>query len=226
MKKLLLVDLDDTLLSFHKASIDGLNNIAKQYGLVFSNEDISTYEEINNYYWRQVESSLMDRDTILSLRFHDFLQKYGIDTDGTNENEIYFKTLAEVIYYVDGAIEFLQKAKEKGLIICLVSNGVKSLQDKRLALSEIPQFISKRYISDEIGYPKPNINFFLPILKDFPSISKDEMMIIGDSLSSDIQGGINFGITTIWFNPHSKSSDKPDYQINKLSDFFLLDFIK
>ena len=111
------------------------------------------------------------------------------------------------------------------MTICLVSNGVNEVQESRLKLSSIDKYLDNRYISEFIGYAKPDVNFFKAIEKDFPN-KKEEMVILGDSLSSDIQGGKNFNITTVWFNPRKQKSDLPDYSISDLLDFFSLDIMK
>ena len=225
MKKILLVDLDDTLLSFRKASDASIRDIFDKYNVPFTVENLDLYEKINQYYWQKYERKEISREVILAERFHTFLGNFGVETDGKEENAHYAKGLQERIFFIDNAMEFLDKCKELGMKICLISNGVNSVQVPRLDKSKIGDKLDKRYISELVGYAKPDINFFEAIFKDFPN-QREDMVVLGDSLTSDIQGGINANITTVWFNPKHKESDLPDYQIDKLMDFFSLDIMK
>jgi YjjG family noncanonical pyrimidine nucleotidase len=225
MKKILLIDLDDTLLSFQKASNQALVNIFKMHNIPLSEENMKHYEEINQSYWERYERKEIDRDLILSRRFKDFFGEFGITTDGKNENEIYFKGLVEEVFYMDNAMDFLQKCKDLGMTILLASNGVNSVQIPRLKKSGIDKLLDGKYISELVGAAKPNIEFFNAIKKDYPN-QEDQMVMLGDRISSDINGAKNANITTVWYNHRGEESDIPDYEIKNLMEFFSLDIMK
>ncbi len=225
MKKVLLVDLDDTLLSFKKASEMSLKVIFKMHNIPFTKVNREKYHVINQNYWHKYELKEISREVILERRFKDFFKEFDIQTDGKIENEIYFRGLKEKVYFMPNAKDFLQKTKDLGLKIYLVSNGVGEVQSPRLKKSGINKFLDGIYISEIVGYAKPNIEFFNPVLKEI-NTPKEDIVIVGDSLTSDIQGGKNVGITTVWYNHENEESTLPDYQINNLMEFFSLDIMK
>lgn len=225
MKKILLVDLDDTLLDFRKTSDEAIVSVFNYHNIPVSKENLDKYDRINRSYWEKYERKEISRDVILNERFSTFFNDFGINTDGKIENRMYFDGLKNIVIFVNNALPFLSHCKKLGMTICLVSNGVNEVQESRLKLSSIDKYLDNRYISEFIGYAKPDVNFFKAIEKDFPN-KKEEMVILGDSLSSDIQGGKNFNITTVWFNPRKQKSVLPDYSISDLLDFFSLDIMK
>ena len=137
-------------------------------------------------------------------------------------NETYFHYLSSSPFEIDGAEEFLKKLNKK-YDIYVITNGVKRVQTIRLSLVNITKYFKKVYISEEIGYQKPSVEFFDFVLNDLNIKNKKEILIIGDSLSSDIQGGINSGIDTMWYNPKGLQSNiNYTYQIKNYDQFFEL----
>jgi HAD superfamily hydrolase (TIGR01549 family) len=117
--------------------------------------------------------------------------------------------------------DFDKLDKSKDMKIYAITNGVKRVQTKRLSLVNITKFFEKIYISEEVGFQKPEQQYFDYVLKDLGYPNKNDIVILGDSLTSDIQGGINCGIDTIWFNPHkNKSTVKYTYSISEYNQFF------
>ena len=218
MKDILLVDLDNTILDFDKAEEYALSKVFSKYEIINSKENQDKYYSINIEYWKKYELHLIEREQLLSQRFEDFFSLFGIKIDGKEVNDYYFSYLSQGCYYVKNSLEFLMKAKEMNMTILIASNGVGSVQKPRIEKSGLKKYFDKIYLSEEIGYNKPDIEFFNSILSDYPY--KNRMVMIGDSLSSDIQGGKNFGITTIWYNPNHKESNLPDYQVDNLLDIF------
>ena len=218
MKKILLVDLDDTLLDFTKGEEESLEKVFINYGIVNSKENRELYYSINRNYWKKFELHQIEREKLLGLRFEDFFRNFNMKVDGFKVNELYFNYLGQTAYLIDHAEEFCKKCKELGLDIYIVSNGVGKVQKPRIEKSGLKDYFKNIYLSEEIGYNKPDIEFFESISLD--GYSKENLVIIGDSLTSDIQGGKNYGITTIWYNPHLKESSLPDYQVTDLLDIF------
>jgi HAD superfamily hydrolase (TIGR01549 family) len=135
-------------------------------------------------------------------------------------NETYFHYLSSSPFEIDGADEFLNKLSQK-YNIYVITNGVKRVQTIRLSLVNITKYFKKIYISEEVGYQKPNIEYFEYVLNDLKITNKEDLLIIGDSLSSDIKGGINSGIDTMWYNPKYLTTDvKYTYQIHNYDEFF------
>lgn len=218
MKDILLLDLDNTILDFDKAEEKALSEVFTKYNIPDTEENRKRYYSINIEYWKKYELHQIERERLLSLRFEDFFSLFSIKVDGKIVNDYYFSYLSQGVFFIKNSIEFLKKCKEKGLTILIASNGVGSVQKPRINKIGLKKYFDKIYLSEEIGYNKPDVEFFYSILKDYPF--KERMVMIGDSLSSDIQGGINFGIPTIWFNPKHKVSDLPSYQVDDLLDIF------
>ena len=219
MKKLLLMDLDNTLLDFDRSEKEALTKTLRHYGIEANDELLSQYSSINQKYWNLLEKKEVLREDIVYLRFEEFFKTcLNRNIDGHEVNEIYHNLLKELGYPLPEAEEFLKKAKKLGYKILIISNGSKGINPNRIEKSGIKDYFDEVYISEEMGYDKPDVRFFDQLLKKHPN--KDEMVIIGDSLTSDIQSGINLGIPTIWFNRTNKVSTKPDYEIKSLNEIF------
>lgn len=219
--KTILIDIDDTLLDFQKSEEHAIRTTITSLGIDPTEEIVKSYKEINLKYWKMFERGEIEREALLVARFKEFCELLNItNKDFSKLNETYFYNLSSVPFEIDGAYEFLEKLS-KDYNIYAITNGVKRVQTKRLSLVNITKFLEKIYISEEIGYQKPSTEFFDYVLKDLNITNKDEVLIIGDSLTSDIQGGINSGIDTMWYNPKKIKSDyNYTYEINSYSDFY------
>ena len=219
--KTILIDLDDTLLDFQKSEDVAIRTTIKTLGVEPTDEVVATYKQINLKYWKMFERGEIEREALLVARFKEFCGLLNItNKDFSLLNETYFHYLSSTPFEIEGADEFLQKLSEK-YNIYVITNGVKRVQTKRLSLVNITKYFKKIFISEEIGYQKPSIEYFDYVLNDLNLTNKDEILVIGDSLSSDIQGGINAGIDTMWYNPKGlRSNLNYTYQISEYDDFF------
>ena len=219
--KTILIDIDDTLLDFQKSEELAIKTTIKTLGVDPTNDLVKKYKEINIKYWKMFERGEIEREALLVARFKEFCEIMNITYDDFNKlNDTYFYNLSSVPFEIEGAEEFLKKLS-KDYNIYAVTNGVRRVQTKRLSLVNITKYLKKVFISEEIGYQKPNIEFFDYVLKDLNLTNKEEILIIGDSLTSDIQGGINANIDTMWYNPKGlKSNINCTYEINSYDDFF------
>lgn len=217
MYKILLVDIDNTLLDFTKAERMALIPILKKYNLL-TEENIKLYSNINIKYWKMLERSEITKDEVITKRWIEFFSHFMIEVDPNDINKDYFLNLAEGAYFMEGAIEFLNKAKQYFRIYA-VTNGRTFIQKRRIQKCGLDKFLDGIYISDEIGYHKPDKAFFDYVLTDLGITNKREVIMLGDSLTSDIQGAINANLDYVWFD-FSKSNQEVMPRITKLSDFF------
>lgn len=219
--KTILIDLDDTLLDFQKSEDVAIRTTIKTLGIEPTEDVVSAYKEINLKYWKMFERKEIEREALLIARFKEFCELLNVtNKDFSLLNETYFHYLSSSPFEIDGADEFLNKLSQK-YDIYVITNGVKRVQTIRLSLVNITKYFKKIYISEEIGYQKPSIEFFDFVLNDLNITNKEEVLIIGDSLSSDIQGGINSGIDTVWYNPKKlKSNINFTYEIKNYDEFF------
>ena len=203
--KILLFDADSTLLDFeaceHGAVIDCLNYA----NLPVNDEVIKKYSEINKGYWEMLERREITKKELMVARWRSLFEYYGFDVDAVEIAELYPKRLADKSHLMDGAEEICQKLYGKCKMY-IVTNGFKLVQEKRFMNCPLAKYFDDVFISEDIGYDKPAIEFFNEISNRIPEYDKNAAIIIGDSLTSDIKGGINAGIDTCWFNPSQKSA--------------------
>lgn len=219
--KVLLIDLDDTLLDFQKSEEYAIRKTMETLKINPTDELVNVYKQINQKYWKMFERKEITRDDLLKARFKEFCKLLNLQNeDYAIINDTYFNNLSTKPFEIEGAYDFLEKLSQY-CDIYVITNGVKKVQEKRLSLVNIGKFFKKIYISEEIGYHKPQLEYFNYVLNDLHITNKKEVLIIGDSLSSDIQGGINSNIDTMWYNPKNKRTDvKYTYMINNYDDFF------
>ena len=220
MIKYVLIDLDDTIFDFHKAEAAALTGMLMQFGIAPSESLKKRYSEINKSQWELLEKKLKTREQILVDRFSIFFSEIGADIDSLTARTIYEDLLGNGHFFIDGAEKLLDDLYGKYRLY-LASNGTKTVQTKRIALSGIAKYFDEIFISQSIGYDKPSKEYFEKCFSMIPEFSKDEAIIIGDSLSSDIKGGINAGIKTCLYNPSKKTNDSdivPDFEITDLSE--------
>lgn len=222
MFKTVLFDLDDTLFDFKKAEATALAKTLSQQGITPSDENISLYSKINASMWKRLETGELTRAQILVMRFEEFFNKIGATADAKTTKEIYEKNLSVGHFFIDGAYELLEKL-HNDYDLYLVSNGTFKVQEGRLNSSNIKRFFKGIFISEKIGFVKPQKEFFDNVFKEISNFEIDKTIIIGDSLSSDILGGNNAGIKTCWFNSKQIKNETNaivDYEIHKLDDVY------
>ena len=222
MIKLILWDLDGTLMDFIAAEKVGIRKCFEHFSLgVCMDEMLEIYSAINVRYWEALEKGEMTKPEILVGRFTEFFETVGIDPAlAAPFNSEYQQRLGDTAVFFPGAFETV-KALYGKLPQCVVSNGTKEVQHRKLTSSGLKPLMEHLFISDEIGYEKPNMEFFAPVFAAYPDIRPDEMLIVGDSLTSDMKGGEVLGLRTCWFNPAGKKNDKGvrvDYEIRGIGE--------
>ena len=219
----ILWDLDNTLLDFNAAEKYAFDACMELAGLTPSEELLHQYDTINTSYWKMLERGEITRDVLLKQRFVTFFEEIGVtDVDVPLIRDTYQRLLGSVYYYMEGALELCTKL-HKTHRQYIVTNGVASTQRNRLALSHLGELMEDYFISEELGCEKPSFTFFEKSFAQIPHFKKEEAIIIGDSLSSDMQGGINAGIACCWYNPEKKPVPehmKIDYSIQHLNELF------
>lgn len=204
MYKYLLWDIDGTVLNFLASEAYAIKALFKKYNIgECSNEMLSQYSAINTKYWQMLEKNELTKAEILVGRFREFFQKTGIDTTIAEKfNKDYQITLGDYIEFVDKAEEILLAQKGKYTLVA-VTNGTKVAQEKKLLLSGLDTVFDEIFISENIGAEKPNKEYFDAVFEKLgiSNENKNEVLIIGDSLTSDMKGGFLAGIDTCWFNP-------------------------
>ncbi len=217
----ILFDVDDTLLDFQKSQDESIINAYKKFDIEIDNNILNKYKEINVMMWKNFEKNLITTNEIFNVRFDKLNELYNFNCSGKEIEQLFRINLNTSYHIIDGTIEFLNKVKDDYKLV-IVTNGKYETQVSRLKLSGIDKYFKHIFISEEVGYKKPEIEFFKHIEKNIEGFDKTKAIIIGDSLTSDIQGGINYNIKTCFFNFDNKQIEhSADYMISKLEEIEL-----
>ena len=218
--KWLLLDADNTLFDYDKAEAAALQRTFEQFGHKLQPEYVVAYRRINHEIWRQFEQGKISQDRLRPRRFELLFETIHIDSDPVKFSVTYIRNLAEAAYLIDGA-EKVVKSFVGRVGLVLITNGLKEVQRSRLAKSTIGDCFSAIVISDEIGASKPDSKIFKVAFERMGNPKKEDVLIVGDSLSSDIKGGNEYGIDTCWFNPARLARDQDveiRYEIRHLDE--------
>lgn len=220
MIKVILWDIDATLLDFLAAEKAAIRFCFEKFGLgECTDEMLKRYSVINRRYWEMLEKGEMSKADILVNRFKEFFASEGIATDCEKAfNDTYQVALGDTICFRDNGYELVKKFKGQYKQY-VVTNGTFIAQERKLKKSGIGELVEESFISDLIGYEKPAMEFFDHVFENIGHYEKDEVIIVGDSLTSDMQGGNNAGILCCWYNPNHMENTKNikiDHEIDNL----------
>jgi len=221
--KWLMFDADGTLFDYYQAEENALRLTFEQLGYPFEAEHISTYRQINEKIWLEFEQGKIDQVRLRTRRFELLFEAINIQADAQAFSAQYLVNLSNRTDLMAGAEELVQALAEK-CNLAIITNGLADVQRPRFKQSPIYPYIKAIIISEEVGAAKPNPQIFEVAFAEMNHPAKDEVLIIGDSLTSDIQGGINYGIDTCWFNPDGKSNGQLacTYEISQLKQLLPL----
>ena len=222
--KYLMLDLDDTILDFHKSERIALAKTFSEFGIVPTEEIFAMYSSINKECWQRLEREEITRDEVLNGRFAILFSRLGIAADERAVQARYEDNLSHEAYFLDGAPQMLERLFGK-FKLYIASNGTAIVQDRRIELSGIGKYFDGIFVSQRLGADKPSALFFEKAFALMGGPVRDEIMIVGDSLSSDIRGGIDAGIHTCWFNPKGKANGTgtvPEYEVRSYGELYTL----
>ena len=228
MIKVILWDIDNTLLDFNAAERVSLSRRFTEFGMGECTDEIAAdYSALNMRWWEMLERGEKTKKEILTGRFREFLSKYGGDPRRAEEFDYAYESgLPETVIFFDGAQEVLRTLKGR-LVQYGVTNGTKFVQERKLANSGLDRLLDRVFISEDVGYEKPDRRYFDAVLAELDGVDPGEILIVGDSLTSDMKGGTGMGLVTCWYNPHGKArpSDlRIDYEIHAIPE--VLDILK
>ncbi|MGX6970435.1 YjjG family noncanonical pyrimidine nucleotidase [Vagococcus bubulae] len=204
----IIFDIDNTLLDFSRSEYYALQKVFATYGVVFNENTFNQYKEINHDLWEQLEDGKISKDVVLKERFKRFFLANNIVVDGVLVDKQYRGFLEERNDVINGAMSLLTQLKSQGYTIFAGTNGVGQTQRKRLASANMTDLFDELYISEEVGFEKPDVRFFDYIFNDARIIDLSTAVMIGDSLSSDIEGAKRVGIDSIWLSNGAETTDK------------------
>lgn len=219
MIKTVFFDLDDTLFDFHAAEKVAILDTFITVGITPCEENAAVYSRINLSCWQKMERGEWTRDEVLVRRFELLFDELGISGDAVSTQAYYEDRLSREVSYIDGARELLDGLRGKYRLY-ITSNGTALVQDRRIGASGIAEYFDGIFISERVGAHKPSAEFFDRIFEQIGG-ERSQTVIIGDSLTSDILGGINAGIHTVYYNPKGRKNGTdimPEYEIGELAE--------
>ena len=215
--KFLLFDLDHTLLNFDAAEDIALSQLLEEEGV----EDIQTYKDyyvpMNKALWKDLEQKKITKAELINTRFAKLFGHFGIEKDGAYLAERYQFFLSKQGQTFPGVKDLLKKLINQDYELYAATNGITLIQTGRIEQSGIAPFFKEIFISEQLHTQKPDAEFYEKIGARIPNFDKNHALMIGDSLTADIQGGNNAGIDTIWYNPHhleNKTLAHPTYEVD------------
>lgn len=215
----ILFDADDTLFDYGMAEGQAFLNVFAHFGLPTGAEEYAdSYREINQALWRDLEQGQITSAALRVERFNRLFARHKLEYNSEAFSEAYLRFLGEGTYLIQGAVELCNELA--GCRLAIITNGIKDVQLSRIQGSPLRNTFEQIIISEEAGSQKPEQGIFDYAFTKLGLTDKTRVLIVGDSLTSDIQGGINYGIDTCWFNPLEKVNEtgvKPTYEIRDLS---------
>lgn len=219
--KFLLFDLDHTLFDFDTAEDVALTQLLKEEGV----DNIQAYKDyyvpMNKALWKDLEQKKITKHELVNTRFSRLFEHFGVEKDSSylaNRYQFYLSQQGQIF---SGAMELLDTLIDRGYEVYAATNGITSIQTGRLTKSGLASYFNHVFISEQLGTQKPDALFYEKIGQQISEFFKENTVMIGDSLTADIQGGNNAGIDTIWYNPHhleNKTGAQPTYEVHSYQD--------
>lgn len=217
----ILFDADDTLFDFKRSARHALARTLEDFEIAVEETHFQAYETINHEAWLAFERQEITAVQLRRLRFERFLEAIGEYREPLEVNAHYLNLLSETKFMLDGAVELVEELHLKKYRMGLITNGLQEVQRRRVVRAGMEKYFEVIVVSDEIGVSKPHTGFFEHAFRQMGAPAKSEVLVVGDSLNSDIQGGNQFGVDTCWFNPKQAANlteHRPTFEVEKLED--------
>ena len=220
----LLFDADGTLFDYENAEAYALRKTFQDAGLTYETGHLDIYRPINSQIWRDFEKGLISAESVKADRFQQLFDAIGVETDAQSFSARYLKNLGDSAELIEGAESLIQTLHGRvGLM--LITNGLKEVQWSRLAKSSFADCFAGMVISEEVGTAKPHPRIFDAAFARMGGPRKEDVLLIGDSLTADIRGANDYGIDACWFNPTGRTPDADlhiRYEIRHLGELLTI----
>lgn len=223
MIRFVLFDVDNTLMDFNACARAAIEKAFAVWSLPYTDVVFETFDRINEALWRQIERGELTKAEHAKIRWQRIFEALRIDADGPSFEPVFRRCLCDTGVPNDGAVELLERLAGK-YTLCVASNAPYEQQVSRLRNSGMLGYFEHLFISERIGYMKPDVRFFEACFAALQEPEKDEVLLVGDSLTADIAGGEAFGIKTCWYDPQGlpcPESSHPTYIVNRFSEMDL-----
>lgn len=219
---LYLLDADGTLFDYDRAEHCALRGACEQFSVPYGETTERLYAAINNRYWKLYEQGKVDARGLQVGRFHElFDELHAAEAEPESFNECYLTLLSRGSYLLPGAAELCRRLHARGKTLAIVTNGMSRTQKGRFEGSEIVPYITKMIVSEDAGCAKPDPRYFGFTLFSLGHVRRDDVLVVGDSLTADIAGGEAAGLDTCWVNYgglENGSGVRPTYEIHTLDE--------
>lgn len=219
-----LFDADGTLLDFSRSEDEAVRETMTLADIAPDDEKVATYSRINDGLWKMLERKEIEKSVLLYRRFELFCEHYGYTADARKMATDYMNLLSQKGYLLDGARELLASLKGK-IKMYIVTNGVDFIQRSRYARSGLCDFFDGIFISGELGFEKPDPKYFECVERTLGGFDRESVIVIGDSLTSDILGANNYKLDSCWYNPKGKTNTtaaKPTFTVKSFDEMHAL----
>ncbi len=220
----ILLDADNTLLDFDAAERQALTEMLARYDLPHDEHACAVYHEVNRQLWESLAKGELNKNKLFRIRFGRYMQAMGLTDNGkgVEMNDVYEDLLATHADLLPGAIQALVELSEVATL-AIVSNGAAKVQQARIEASGVGRYMDGIYISEKVGAAKPSPKLYDHVLKDLGLTNRSRVLIVGDDLLADIQGGINAGLDTCWVNftgAENETGIQPKYEIHSYEELY------
>lgn len=219
----ILFDADNTLLDFDAAEAKALAETLVHYGIEPDSQTVETYRRINAGLWQQLEKGQIRREKLMTERFTRFLKEIGAAGNGAEMNRYYLDRLSTHPDLMPGGVLEVLRELSEVATLAIVTNGFDRVQSRRVKGAGLLDYIEEVFVSEKLDAEKPSRKIFDAALRTLGVENKEHVLMVGDSLSSDIQGGENAGLDTCWFNPSRAENPgrvNPTYEITRLEELY------
>ena len=214
MYRYVFLDLDKTIFDFDTAENEAIREVFKSEDLTITDDLFAEYKQINQATWRKLETGELTKKEVITKRFELFFERHHIKVDGVQKDRLFRSVLESNTQLIDGAHSLLEYLQNKDYNVCSASNGVYETQMKRLKGTQLFDYFDHHFISEEIGYDKPHVEFFEKAIERLGNIDKKQILMVGDSLTSDIEGANRANIDACYFG--EEIDHKAKYHIKSL----------
>lgn len=219
--EVIIFDADETLFDFKKSERAALKNAMSDFNIEYDeNHHLKVYKAINDAIWKELEDGVITQDRLKVERFKRLAEKLNLQFDEVKFAKAYMNHLSYASFLYNDSIALVESLHKNHRLI-MITNGLTEVQDNRIRKSIIAKYFEDIVISEEVKVSKPDPKIFELALNNIRYTDKSKVLMVGDSLTSDIQGGINFSIDTCWFNPNKVTNKKeitPTYEISNLME--------
>ncbi|MDT7014389.1 YjjG family noncanonical pyrimidine nucleotidase [Levilactobacillus namurensis] len=224
---ILLFDLDQTLFDTDTNAQNALRKLALPFNFAFNDQQVAYWHRLQQIMWADFEQQKLTRETLINTRFERYFAHYGITVDGPTYERAFQQQFFAEHALMPHAQDVLARLKAAHYQLAVISNGTRAKQDRQLADSHLDQYFDQVFLSEDLHASKPDRQFFTQVQAGWPQATTTDYLVIGDSLSADIQGANNAQFASVWYNPHqlpNTSHATPTYQITTLPE--LIDLLK